>query len=187
MYKLAYNSNLTAMGFYKVGYHENIPKSSIYIDLNLWEYLKKIGNFKIKESVVLEDKLYTLDDAFIFEKIYNEVIPPENGMSLEDKVKEIEMVHTDMILDIDFRVMDIEDNLGLTPINIINKLRNGEENMNSTYIMLKNKIESKYYEVEEMKGMLDRYLARKRISVDEYDFLMDMIEKDKAEKVEGTI
>lgn len=107
----------------------------------------------------------------------------EENIKLKSKIDLVNTTHSDLIFDIDFRVMDIEDTIGISPVGINLFNLKGEGNMNSTFVMLLDKIESGNYKTrEEIEAMADRYLARNRISIDEYDILMKALDKKELEK-----
>ncbi|MEG1411695.1 MAG: hypothetical protein RSD36_17815, partial [Terrisporobacter sp.] len=105
------------------------------------------------------------------EKSHNRIenLNTENK-SLNTQLDVVKSTHSDLIFDIDFRVMDIEDNLGIVPAttkNIIDMVIEGENNMTSTCVMLLDKIESGNYKNKvEVEDMAERYLNRNRISIE---------------------
>ena len=110
------------------------------------------------------------------------ILEAENE-KLNTQLSTVRASHSDLILDLDFRVMDIEDNLGLVPMNR-NLFRTGEDDMNSTFMVVLDKIETgNYNSKEEIEGICDRYLARGRITGEEYDMLMKALDKKELEKI----
>lgn len=111
------------------------------------------------------------------------ILEAENE-KLNTQLSTVRASHSDLILDLDFRVMDIEDNLGLVPMNINLFKALGEDDMNSTFMVVLDKIETGNYNTkEEIEGICDRYLARGRITGEEYDMLMKALDKKESEKI----
>ena len=112
------------------------------------------------------------------------ILEAENE-KLNTQLSTVRASHSDLILDLDFRVMDIEDNLGLVPMNINLFKALGEDDMNSTFMVVLDKIETGSYNAkEEIESICDRYLARGRITGEEYDMLMKALDKKESEKNE---
>lgn len=132
------------------------------------------GNF-----LVFKDELNGI------EKLANKIsILEDENEKLNTQLSTVRASHSDLILDLDFRVMDIEDNLGLVPMNINFFRMIGEDNMNSTFMVVLDKIETgNYNSKEEIEGICDRYLARGRITGEEYDMLMKALDKKELEKI----
>lgn len=91
MYKLAYGTDRTAIGFYKDGIHDNIPEKHISITTELWQHLLNLGDFLILD--VDETKVYTIDDKDKFEVIIpDRPTTLEEFPSLEERVTELEKI-----------------------------------------------------------------------------------------------
>lgn len=137
-----------------------------------------------------ESYLVFTDEEVIYDLTENEIlgnrisILEAENEKLNTQLSTVRASHSDLILDLDFRVMDIEDNLGLVPMNR-NLFRTGEDNMNSTFMVVLDKIETGNYNTkEEIESICDRYLARGRITGEEYDMLMKALDKKESEKNE---
>ena len=112
----------------------------------------------------------------------------EENNILNDKLNNVRTTHSDLIFDMDFRIMDIEDSLGITPMKISLFNKEAEVFMSSTFLMLLDKIElGNYNSKEEIESMADRYLSRNRITVEEYELLMKALDKKELEKNETEI
>lgn len=130
-------------------------------------------------DIVKEDYRLKVDESQ--KKI--SILEAENE-KLNTQLSTVRASHSDLILDLDFRVMDIEDNLGLVPMNINLFKALGEDDMNSTFMVVLDKIETgNYNSKEEIEGICDRYLARGRITGEEYDMLMKALDKKELEKI----
>lgn len=158
----------------------NTIKSNYNLSANLTaeevaqHYLEILNQQKINE----EKEILSLEEAN--KKI--SILEDENK-ALNTKVDTVKYAHSDLILDMDFRIMDIEDNLGIVPmkINLLNRI--GDNDMNSTFMLVLDKIEmGNYKNKEEIESICDRYLARNRITKEEYDTLMKALDKKEAEK-----
>lgn len=149
--------------------------------------------FLIKEECHLDGNFLTFTDVKPLEKpSINEVVEDQGkkisileseNEALNTKLDTVKYTHSDLILDMDFRIMDIEDNLGIVPmkINLLNRI--GDNDMNSTFMLVLDKIEmGNYKNKEEIESICDRYLARNRITEEEYDTLMKALDKKEAEK-----
>lgn len=89
MYKLAYNTNGTVMGFYKDGIHDDIPERHIRISTDLWQHLLTLGDFMVLDAD--ETKVYTIDDKDKFQVIIpDRPTTLEEFPSLEERVTELE-------------------------------------------------------------------------------------------------
>ena len=109
----------------------------------------------------------------------------EENIKLKEQLSTIRASHSDLILDLDFRVMDIEDRLEIAPVNLLNIL-GVEENMNSTFMVVLDKIETGNYKTrEEIENICNKYLSRNRINEEEYNTLMRALDKKEAEKAEA--
>lgn len=171
-------------------YFDNENEIEKIIDDNSDLYLIKItydknGNYltfsenKNKYIPTLEEQLNEITKEQ-GEKI--SILESENE-KLNAQLSTVRASHSDLILDLDFRVMDIEDNLGLVPMNINLFKMIGEDNINSTFIVILDKIETGSYNTkEEIESICDRYLARGRITGEEYDMLMKALDKKESEK-----
>ncbi len=158
----------------------NTIKSTYNLDVGLSADETAQEYLKIKE----EKKIQAEKDRITLEEATNKIsILQEENENLNTQLNTVRASHSDLILDLDFRVMDIEDNLGIAPmkINLFNIL-GGEDNMNSTFMVVLDKIETGSYKTkDEIESICDRYLARGRITGEEYDMLMKALDKKEKE------
>src|SRR5699024_7104906 len=86
-----------------------------------------------------ESYLVFTDEEIVYELTENEILGNKISIleaeneKLNTQLSTVRASHSDLILDLDFRVMDIEDNLGLVPMNINLFKALGEDDMNSTF------------------------------------------------------
>lgn len=160
---------------------DRIIKGNYNLDQNLTTEQVAQEYIRIKK----EEKLQSEKEQITLEEQAKKIsILQDENEKLNTQLNTVRASHSDLILDLDFRVMDIEDNLGIVPmkINLFNIL-GGEDNMNSTFMVVLDKIETGNYKTkDEIESICDRYLARERITGEEYDMLMKALDKKEAEK-----
>lgn len=147
-------------------------------------YKDKVSN--IEKLAEIRCEYYNNNAPMTVIELQNKIsILEAENEKLNTQLSTVRASHSDLILDLDFRVMDIEDNLGLVPMNINLFKALGEDDMNSTFMVVLDKIETgNYNSKEEIEGICDRYLARGRITGEEYDMLMKALDKKESEKNE---
>lgn len=178
--------------------NETTDTTLIEIEVDRNEVFSDMSDFMILNYCYKQDENgYSIYPA----RNYSDIVEEDYRLKVDESQKKISILeveneklntqlstvrasHSDLILDLDFRVMDIEDNLGLVPMNINLFRMIGEDNMNSTFMVVLDKIETGNYNTkEEVEDICDRYLARGRITGEEYDMLMKSLDKKESEKI----
>lgn len=182
MYNLTYEIKENGYVIYKDGklwvtqYEPYIPNPALTYEENAIKHIEELNTpSETNEDIeILSNKVEEQENKISILEAENE--------KLNTQLSTVRASHSDLILDLDFRVMDIEDNLGLVPMNK-NLFRTGEDDMNSTFMVVLDKIETGNYNTkEEIESICDRYLARGRITGEEYDMLMKALDKKESEK-----
>lgn len=171
---------------YKFDYETEEEKKEI-LETNYNLYLIKEADHINEKYLLFTDEEPTFENTPLLEDVVKEqgnkisILEAENK-ALNTKVDTVKFTHSDLILDMDFRIMDIEDSIGIVPTTKL-FMRIGENNMNSTFMLVLDKIEmGNYSDKNEIEGICDRYLARNRINSEEYDTLMKALDKKELEK-----
>lgn len=137
MYLLAYEKDLSVIGFFRKDVHDIIPSPNLKISQGLWEKLIELGNFKIKEGMNLNKDLFDLEDIDLFEEIT--ITQPK------PKPSQIEEQNAFLIkesLEKDIQIKELNINLAQTTLKSINKdieINNLNTNMAQTTLNLVNK------------------------------------------------
>lgn len=147
-----------------------------------YKFIKDATGYSICPAIDYDKLLYLENKEIIREQAHKISILEAENKALNTKVDTVKFTHSDLILDMDFRIMDIEDSIGIVPTTKL-FMRIGENNMNSTFMLVLDKIEmGNYSDKNEIEGICDRYLARNRINSEEYDTLMKALDKKELEK-----
>lgn len=138
MYKISFDEDLNFYGFFNTKINSGIPLNSIAIDKDLYEYLKKIGSFKLTKRPTKE--VLTLQDAVLFKKTASKYI-------VQDKT-DVELLEEQAAflikesLEKDIQIKELNMNLAQTTLKSVNKdieINNLNTNMAKTTLNLINK------------------------------------------------
>lgn len=134
MYLLAYEKDLSVIGFFEKDVHDVIPNPNLKISQDLWEKLMELGKLKIKEGMNLDKDLYDLEDIDLFEEIA--ITQPK------PKPSQIEEQNAFLIkesLEKDIQIKELNINLAQSTLKSINKdieINNLNTNMAQTTLNL---------------------------------------------------
>lgn len=117
MYKISFDEDLNFDGFFNTKINDEIPLDSIAIDKDLYEYLKKIGSFRLIKRPIKE--VLTLQDVVLFEKIESKYI-------VQDKT-DVELLEEQAAflikesLEKDIQIKELNMNLAQVTLKSVNK------------------------------------------------------------------